>query len=87
VTLIEKLLAAAAKTAQIAHTHPNKSAQISLTEAAATVRCVAASLRNAVEAEAEKPPAARRFALLAGDESPLPSAKTSKSPSPTKGKK
>jgi hypothetical protein len=73
-TLIEKLLAAAAKTAQIAPTHPSKSAQIALTEAAATVRCVAASIRSAIAAEMEKPPAARRFGLLTGDESPMPNA-------------
>jgi len=79
VNLLEKLLAAAAKTAQIAHTHPDKKAKIALTEAAATVRCVAASLRNAAEAEMAKPPAARRFALLQGDESPPPAAKISKS--------
>jgi hypothetical protein len=73
---LEKLLAAAAKTAQIAPTHPEKKSQIALAESAATIRCTVASIRAALESETSRP---AKFALFVGDESPLPDAKQPKS--------
>ena len=77
-TLIEKLLAAAAKTAQIAPTHPEKKSQIALAESAATIRCAVATIRAAMEAEAERPGCGPKFKTVLGDESPMPGAEKPK---------
>jgi len=87
VNALEKLTAGAAKLVQIADNIRESKTQIALKEIASSIRGATATIRNAIEAEAEKPPAARRFALLQGDESPLPSGKLPKTITTPKGSK
>jgi hypothetical protein len=73
-TPLDKLTAAGGKLRQIAESTRDPGTKVLLTEISATIRCNTAAIRNGLESEMAKPPAARRFGLLAGDESPMPAA-------------